>query len=164
MQERTQLCLVLLIMQDVAQGDIVQHLEKGLIGFRQLGAQPTCRRQGAFVRLAHALGDPETRLHRLNHFANGDLIWPSGKLYAAFLAPSRMQETFVDQLLHDLHQVILGDAVSLGNLGNRTQLARLQTSVNQDPQPIARKLCQTHTKLAPRARRHYKSAYSMPTT
>src|SRR3546814_12861052 len=104
-----------------------------------------CRRPPSFTRTATLF--PYTTLFR---FCQRD---------AAALAADRLEDAFMTEILHDLHQVILGDPVTVGDLLDGRPRFALEAEVHQDPQGVIGVDGQSHRwpsalRAAPGATRH----------
>src|SRR3546814_8919047 len=102
----------------------------------------------AAIRLAgaEALDDAEIGLGHANDIADADCLCGAGQTDAAALAAHRIEDAFAAEILHDLHQVVLGDPVAVGNfLDGRARVA-LEPKIHQDPQGVVGVGRQSHAR------------------
>lgn len=76
--------------------------------------------------------------------ANGDLRRRPRQLQAALASPGRLDEACAAQVLNDLHQVVLGNAMGLGDLTDRHEPSIAGREVDQRTKGIVGVAAQFH--------------------
>lgn len=111
----------------VGQAALVEGRQEGLSGFSEDGRQPAPfgnAAGGAVDQRTVAFGVPDD-------LADGDLArWP-GQLQSAMATPDGHDKTVISKVLDDLHQVVLGDPMRVGDLADRCQPTVIRSKVDQ---------------------------------
>src|SRR3546814_8806618 len=120
---------------EVRQGVAVEDVQEGLQGLADRRSEDAAPVQAATGRAgAEAFDDAEIGLGPADDVADADLLGPAGQGDAAALAADRLEDAFVTEVLHDLHQVILGDPVAVGDLLDGRPRFALEAEVHHDPE------------------------------
>lgn len=103
------------------QGDGVEFGEEGRACAVERIGQQAAGRQRAGGAGAEALDQRHVVLDRAHHLADRGVGRVLCQPQPAAAAPLRVQQPFLRQAVHDLHQVVLGDRKGLGDLADRAQ-------------------------------------------
>jgi len=93
----------------------IENFEKRAGGILEYIRQAAGSGYHALVSGAETFDQAEGAFHVPHHRAETDLFGRSGQRETAALAAKGLDETSAREAMHDLHQVIAGDSIVLGN-------------------------------------------------
>jgi hypothetical protein len=106
------------MLEQVRQSVGVENIEKRLECIFEDPRQAAGSSYHTQVTGSEAFDWAEGTFHVPDYRAKADLFGRSGQGETAALASLSLDETCASETMHDLHQVIAGDAIMLGNFGD----------------------------------------------